>query len=185
MVSVSGQQITLRTLGPHDAQQTTELILRNKYYWSQYEPLHHDSYYLYETQYRKIVESLHLLRENREFSFGIFDNVTQQLVGQISLFSIKRLPYSSGFIGYSIDEQFIGRGLATEAVQLAVEFAFSTVKLHRVEAYVSPKNSGSIRVLEKGQFVQEGLLRKFLFINGVWEDHYLYALLVDDYQRRV
>lgn len=177
---VSGKTVTLRTLTPQDAQEVTALVTRNKYYWSQHEPLHNEQYYLYDTQYRKIVESMHLMRANREFTFGIFENSSERLIGQISLFSIKRMPYSSGFVGYSIDEAYAGKGYASEALQLVKKFAFQTVKLHRLEAYVSPKNTGSIRVLEKARFVREGLLRKLLFINGVWEDHYLYSYLQED-----
>ena len=104
-----------------------------------------------------------------------------RLIGHISLYSIKRLPFSSGFIGYSIDEREIGRGIGTEAVRLVTKFAFEKVALHRVEAYVSPRNGGSIIVLESQAIIQEGLLRKLLYINGVWEDHYMYAIIEDDF----
>ena len=181
MAIVIGEQITLRTFTMQDAQQMTQLVVRNKYYWATFEPLHHDHFYTYDTQYRKIVESMNLMRSNREFSFGIFEKESEQLIGQISLFSLKRLPYSSGLVGYSVDEQFVGKGIASEALALAVQFAFQTVKLHRVEAYVSPDNVGSIHVLEKNGFVREGLMRKLLYINGEWKDHYLYAQLIEDY----
>ncbi|MBS7344445.1 MAG: GNAT family N-acetyltransferase [Caryophanon sp.] len=182
MASVIGEHVILRTFTMQDAQQVTELVVRNKHYWATFEPLHHDHFYTYDTQYRKIVESLNLMRSNREFSFGIFDKETEQLIGQISLFSLKRLPYSSGLVGYSIDERCIGQGVASEALALAVQFAFQTAKLHRIEAYVSPNNVGSIRVLEKNGFVREGLMRKLLYINGKWEDHYLYAQLIEEYE---
>jgi [SSU ribosomal protein S5P]-alanine acetyltransferase (EC 2.3.1.128) len=35
--------------------------------------------------------------------------------------------------------------------------------------------------LEKAGFLREGLLRKLLYINGKWQDHYLYALMDEDY----
>ena len=43
--------------------------------------------------------------------------------------------------------------------------------LHRLEANVMPKNKASLRVLEKNQFVNEGISKYYLNINGVWEDH--------------
>jgi ribosomal-protein-alanine N-acetyltransferase len=52
--------------------------------------------------------------------------------------------------------------------------------LHRVEAACIPDNIRSIRVLEKAGFQREGLLRSYLRINGAWQDHYLYARIVDD-----
>ena len=40
-----------------------------------------------------------------------------------------------------------------------------------------------VKVLEKAHFKREGLLRELLYINGSWEDHYMYALLQSDYFR--
>ena len=91
------------------------------------------------------------------------------------------MPFSSGLIGYSIDEQFVGKGIASEAAHIVKTFGFEHVHLNRIEAYVSPRNHGSIKVLEKNEFLREGLLRKLLFINGKWEDHYMYASLSDEY----
>lgn len=182
MVQLIGQQCSLRTFNLSDARALTKLLVDNKFYWATYEPLHRDEFYTEETQYKKILESMHLLQTNREFSFGIFYNETGRLIGHISLYSIKRLPYSSGFIGYSMDEKFIGRGIVTEAVRLVMEFAFSTLNMHRIEAYVAPQNLGSIRVLEKSGFTREGLLRELLFINGKWVDHYMYAILQREYK---
>ena len=159
----------------------TEMLIANKAYWSVFEPRHENSYFTVAVQKEKIRESLYQMRDRREYNFGIFDAVTGRLIGHISLYSIKRLPFSSGFIGYSIDEREIGRGLATEVVRLVTKFAIEKVALHRVEAYVSPRNNGSVRVLEKSGYTREGLLRKLLYINGVWEDHFLYAAIEDEY----
>lgn len=113
----------------------------------------------------------------REFSFGIFELGTNNLIGHIALYAVKRLPYSSAFVGYAMDEIYVGKGIVTEAVELVVRFAFEQIGLHRVEAYVSTQNNASIRVLEKSGFQREGLLRKLLYINGEWVDHYMYACL--------
>ncbi len=79
-----------------------------------------------------------------------------------------------------MDEIYVGKGIVTEAVNMVVRFAFDQIGLHRVEAYVSTQNNPSMRVLEKADFQQEGLLRKLLYINGQWVDHYLYARLEDE-----
>jgi [ribosomal protein S5]-alanine N-acetyltransferase len=168
-------------LTEEDAMLFTELLIANKEYWSVFEPRHENSYFTVAVQRDKIRESLYQMRDRREYNFGIFDSNTSRLVGHISLYGIKRLPFSSGFIGYSIDKREIGRGLGTEVVRLVTKFAIEKVALHRVEAYVSPNNIGSVKVLEKSGFSQEGLLRKLLYINGVWEDHYLYAAIEDEF----
>lgn len=182
MVRLIGQNCSLCTFTPTDAKALSKLLSDNKYFWSTYEPLHREDFYTEETQYQKILEGMQLLQSNREFSFGIYDNLSNRLIGHISLYAIKRLPYSSGFVGYSMDQNFIGRGIATEAVNLVLQFAFQTINLHRVEAYVAPKNTASVRVLEKSGFKQEGLLKELLFINGEWVDHYMYAILQSDFK---
>lgn len=184
VIKLLGQQCLLRTFVETDARALAELLQNNKFYWSIYEPLHREEYYSEQTQHRKILEGLRLAQENREFSFGIFDQQNGQLIGHISLYAIKRLPYSSAFVGYSMDERYAGRGIATEAVALVLNFAFNQLNIHRIEAYVAPENVASVRVLEKAAFVREGLLRELLFINGRWVDHYMYAILQRDFQRQ-
>jgi [ribosomal protein S5]-alanine N-acetyltransferase len=59
-------------------------------------------------------------------------------------------------------------------------FAFSTLRLHRVEAACIPTNDASIRLLEKCGFGREGYAREYLCINGIWQDHLLFARLRHD-----
>lgn len=158
-----------------------QLLLRNQKYWAIFEPQHLDSYFTAAVQREKIRESIYQAKENREYSFGIYETATDKLIGHISMYSIKRLPFLSALVGYSVDESYTGRGIATEAVKLVVAFGFEKLGLHRIEAYVSPRNTGSVRVLEKVHFDNEGLLKEFLFINGVWEDHYHFAILEKDF----
>ncbi len=181
MILLEGNKCFLRTLHEVDAADLTNLVVKNRFYWSIYEPRHQDAYFSIAVQREKILESLHHMKNQREYSFGIYDRKSQELIGHISMYSIRRLPFSSAFIGYSMDEMNIGKGIATEAVQLLVKYGIEVVGLHRIEAYVSPRNIGSIRVLEKAKMQREGLLRQLLFINGEWEDHYMYAVLENDY----
>lgn len=181
MILLEGEKCYLRILQENDALAFTEMLGRNKQYWTIFEPRQEASFYTVSIQQQKIRESLYQMRDRREYNFGIYDKITRSLIGHISLYGIKRLPFSSGFIGYSIDESNSGRGIGTEAVGLVTAFAFEKVALHRIEAYVSPRNQGSIIVLEKSGYQREGLLRKLLYINGVWEDHYMYAQIEDDF----
>ncbi|WP_313893678.1 GNAT family protein [Psychrobacillus sp.] len=181
MIYLEGDTCYLRTLLVKDAPILADLVYRNKHFWSVFEPLHRDDYYTATVQREKIRETLMLMQEKREYSFGIFAHGTEQIIGNVSLYSLKRMPFSSGLIGYSIDEQFIGKGIGTEAVKLVQQFGFENVQLNRIEAYVSPRNIGSIKVLENNDFQREGLLRKLLYINGKWEDHYMYASLSEDF----
>lgn len=176
-----GQTCYLRSLTVEDAEDMVQLLLRNREYWSVYEPSHRDSYFTPAVQREKIRESIYQARENREYSVGIFEHNTKKLIGHISVYSVKRMPFLSALVGYSIDEAYVGKGIATEAVKLMAIFGFEQLRLHRIEAYVSPDNLGSIRVLEKTGFHQEGLLKQFLYINGEWKDHYYYAMMEQEF----
>ena len=69
---------------------------------------------------------------------------------------------------------------SSASVEAVLDFAFARLRLHRVEAACLPANRASIRLLEKSGFTQEGYARRYLCINGIWQDHLLYAMLHDD-----
>lgn len=93
------------------------------------------------------------------------------VIGTIALNNIVWGAFRSSFLGYSLDKDHLCRGYMTEAVNMVTEYGFSELGLHRIEANVMPRNTASLRVLEKCGYEQEGLARKYLLINGVWEDH--------------
>lgn len=59
----------------------------------------------------------------------------------------------------------------TQAVEAVTQMAFTQLNLHRIEANVMPRNTASLGVLQKCGFEHEGVAKKYLKINGVWEDH--------------
>jgi [ribosomal protein S5]-alanine N-acetyltransferase len=121
----------------------------------------------------------------RECAQGVRAHWTIQadgvLAGDISLHAIHRGPVQTANVGYMVDAALRGRGVATAAVRLVVEHAFDQLQLHRLDAGVMPSNLGSQRVLEKAGFTQVGLMRRYLFIAGSWEDHMLYELVGPDF----
>ena len=85
----------------------------------------------------------------------------------------------AGSLGYWIGEPYARTGYMTAAVRALIPFAFGTLRLHRLEAACIPTNTASIRLLEKTGFPREGYAREYLCINGIWQDHLLYARLKD------
>ena len=86
----------------------------------------------------------------------------------------------AGSVGYWIGSSFVRQGYMTSALTALMPFAFGHLHLHRIEAACLPVNQASIRLLTKCEFRQEGLARRYLKINGRWEDHLLFARLADD-----
>jgi len=91
--------------------------------------------------------------------------------------NIVRGVFLSCHLGYGLDKDEINKGYMTEALNAVIRFAFDKVKLHRIEANVMPRNKPSIRIVEKLGFKNEGLARKYLKINGKWEDHIHFVVL--------
>lgn len=181
MVYLESERCYIRTFNENDTVALANLVSNNKRFWSIHEPLHSAEYYTVKFQQKRIQESMRQMAMSREYSFGVFLKGTNYLVGHISIYSIKRMPFSSAFVGYSLDEQHTGQGLATEILANVTKFAFEDLSLHRVEAYVSPANGASYRVLEKAGYEREGLLKQLLYINGKWVDHYLYSIIDKSY----
>ncbi|CAK0746692.1 (ribosomal protein S5)-alanine N-acetyltransferase [uncultured Gammaproteobacteria bacterium] len=121
-------------------------------------------------------------QEGRSFSFLTFDRRSNALVGGLHLGNIRRGAQLAASLGYWIGQPYARCGYMTAAARLAIGFAFSTLGLHRVEASCLPDNLASRALLEKLGFVQEGLARRNLLINGDWRDHLLFAVLAEEWQ---
>ena len=83
-------------------------------------------------------------------------------------------------IGYSLAQEYWGRGLMTEALRAMLEFAFVRLHLNRVEAMFDVRNRASGRVMEKCGMRREGLLRQKLYNKGEYVDVEIWAILARD-----
>jgi len=120
------------------------------------------------------------VRSDLAYAFLIFRSDDSAMVGGLTLANIRRGVAQAGSIGYWIGAPFARKGYMTAAMRALVPFCFGTLRLHRLEAACIPANTASVRLLEKTGFQREGYARSYLCINGVWQDHLLYARLKDD-----
>ena len=97
------------------------------------------------------------------------------LVGGLALANIRRGVAQAGSLGYWVGAPYVRRGYMTAAVRALIPVAFDVLRLHRLEAACIPTNLASVRLLEKTGFRREGYARAYLCINGIWQDHLLYA----------
>src|SRR5258708_6352044 len=116
-------------------------------------------------------------RADSSYAFFLFRKSDHALVGGLTLANIRRGVAQAGSLGYWTGEPFARRGLMSGAVSALVPFAFSSLRLHRIEAACIPTNAASIRVVGRSSFVREGYAREYLCINGMWQDHLLFARL--------
>ncbi|WP_026571160.1 MULTISPECIES: GNAT family N-acetyltransferase [Sediminibacillus] len=179
-MSPTDKKIYIAFYDDSDANALLDLHLRNGELFQKYSPTFSNDYYTLEAKRKYISNSIKQREEDKQYSFGIFLKDGDKLIGEVSLSRISRGALQRGLIGYSLDKQYNGRGLTTEAVTLAVDFAFNELKLHRIDAGVMLSNLGSMRVLEKAGFHKEGIEQKGVKINGQWEDHQIFAIISDN-----
>ena len=119
-------------------------------------------------------------RADQSYSFFIALKPEGVLVGGITLANIRRGVAQAGSIGYWVGEPYARTGIMSAALRAIIPFSFGTLRLHRLEAACIPTNAASIGLLEKSGFQREGYARQYLCINGMWQDHLLYARTKDE-----
>lgn len=102
------------------------------------------------------------------------------IVGQLTVSSIVWGSAMMATLGYWVDQDRAGQGIAPTAVAMATDYCFRTLGLHRMEINIRPENRPSLRVVEKLGFRDEGYRPRFLHINGAWADHRTFALTSEE-----
>jgi ribosomal-protein-alanine N-acetyltransferase len=127
-----------------------------------------------------------VVRSGQEYSSGlavpllVFRRQDEVLVGGLTIGYIRRGAAQSCMIGYWMGEKYAGQGHMLAALQVAIPYIYTGLQLHRIEAACIPENWKSIRLLEKAGFEREGVLRRYLKINGEWRDHVMFSRLAED-----
>lgn len=105
-------------------------------------------------------------------------------VGVFNYSEIVRGGFQSAYLGYFALAPHAGEGYMAEGLELALQVAFRTLKLHRVEVNIQPANARSTALIRPAGFLREGFSRRYVKIAGRWRDHERWALLVEDWRAR-
>ena len=114
--------------------------------------------------------------------WGIFAKDQQdRLIGIIEVFDLNQ-KVNMATMGYFLAEDYWGKGYATEAVRLVLEFLFLRAGINRVQADVMPQNEVSKKVLMKNGFMKEGTLRQAALWSGKGVvDREVFSILKEEY----
>ena len=107
---------------------------------------------------------------------------TNKIIGIFNLSQIYYGGFQNAYLSYYADVDYAGKGLMFEGVRLAIDYAFSTLRLHRLEANIQPGNRASVNLVKRLNFTKEGFSPKYLKINGAWRDHERWALTVEKWR---
>lgn len=175
-------RLLLRPPTRDDLQTLRELTARNADHlrpWSPASPPHRNP--LAPTELRAQIErQREEWLKDRTYAFLIEHRDKHTLIGRMTLSQVVRGPLQGANLGYWIDREYQGNGLMTEAALKIVQFAFSSLQLHRIQAGTLPHNLASQKVLQKVGFRREGYAKNYLNIAGRWQDHILFALTIED-----
>ncbi|MFB7917725.1 GNAT family N-acetyltransferase [Streptomyces sp. NPDC056061] len=172
-------EVRLRPVTPDDAASLAASLTRSRAYMRPWEPVRPETFYTERGQ-RERLEGLIADRDAGRSMSWVFADEQDRAVGAISLNGIVLGPFRSGTLGYWIDVEYAGRGLATAAVLRVCEMARDELRLHRVEAGTVLHNVASQRVLVKCGFEEYGVAPRILHIDGEWRDHRMFQRILHD-----
>jgi [ribosomal protein S5]-alanine N-acetyltransferase len=174
----------IRPTAPDDAKTQLALRVANRDHTGPWDPVRDETFYTEAGQRLELDLDQRAWSAGSAYAFAVLDmDAGDRLIGRVALSNVVRGPWQNATLGYWIDHRAGGRGHASRAVRLVLQYAFEHAGLHRVQPAIIPRNAASLRVAEKVGFRHEGRAERYLKINGVWEDHEIFALTVEDWRR--
>jgi len=177
---LSGERVFLRPPKRRDALKWQKLRLASKSFLVPWEPAWDASSCSRRAFIRYFKNSNYLANMDRAYSFLIFNIEDKSLLGGVNVGNVRRGVSQSASLGYWIGKQHSKKGYMKEALDILIPSLFLDLQLNRIEAATLENNLASKNLLNKIGFKKEGKLRKYLKINGEWQDHVLYSLLEYD-----
>ena len=179
---LTGKRVFLRPPKRRDALKWQKLRMSSKSFLVPWEPSWDASSCSRKAYLRYFKNSNYLANMDRAYSFLIFKTDDKTLLGGINIGNVRRGVSQSASLGYWIGEKHSRNGYMKEALKLLIPSLFVDLRLNRIEAATLEENIASKSLLKKIGFKKEGVLRKYLKINGTWRDHIIYGLLENDFK---
>lgn len=126
------------------------------------------------TQFLDYVEEMNTEDDQ---AFLVCRNDNHEMVGVVELRDIFYGDFQNSYLLYYAFVGHLQQGFMKQAVMQTIDYAFQTLKLHRLEANIQPENKASIALIRACGFNQEGYSPKFLKKGGQWRDHERWALI--------
>lgn len=139
-----------------------------------------------EEQAREVIERQKGLEPGTPgqwFTFAAELKETGSLIGHVAL-SVKADDHRQAEIGFTFARAHQGRGLAREAAESVLDYAFGVLGLHRVVAITDCENERSVALLGRLGMRREGHFVENIWFKGAWGSEYLYALLREEWLAR-
>ncbi|WP_039913467.1 GNAT family N-acetyltransferase [Cellvibrio mixtus] len=157
-----------------DAQRLLDFYVENRTHLALWEPERSDRFYTLDYWQEQMQNRTAEMQEGRAVYFMAVDD--RDNVGAVcNLTNIVRGVFQAGYMGYAVAKTYQGQGIMKALCVHVVDYAFEELQLNRVMSNYLPHNERSGNLLKSLGFGQEGYARRYLKINGHWEDHILTA----------
>lgn len=181
MIVLETERLYLKMLDESSAKDVTNYYKRNRGFFKKWESYKRDDFFSIEYHERLLSLERSEIGNGTRLKLWIYLKENDILIGFINFGNIIRSSFESSFLGFKLDKEQQKHGYMTEALKKALNYYFSVLKLHRVEVNIMPSNLPTQKLVKKLGFTEEGIARKYLKINGQWEDHIHFALLREDF----
>jgi ribosomal-protein-alanine N-acetyltransferase len=165
----------IRLLDVEEAELLQRYRVENREHLVPWEPLRTESHYSLDGCRQAIEAGLEAARADRGFPFAVLTPDASEMIASFTFANVVRGVFQACHLGYGIARRHEGEGLMFEALDAGIRYAFGPLDFHRVMANYMPRNERSGRLLERLGFEKEGLAKRYLKIDGLWEDHVLTA----------
>ena len=180
---LAGDRVYLRPPERGDYEEWASLRARSRNFLTPWEPSWPPDA-LSRTSFRaRVARYAEDWRTDQGYNFFICGS-DETLVGGLGLSNLRRGVAETASLGYWMGERYAGRGYMKEALRLMLGFAFDRLHMHRIEAACLSNNDTSRHLLTHCSFREEGYARKYLCIDGKWQDHVLFGLLREEWTGR-
>ena len=183
-VNIQGDNILLRPAVLDDYEQWAQVRGRNRELLKPFEPAWPEKCLERDFFKRRIERLTEDWLCDRCYAFLIFEKTGTELIGGININNVARGAAQFASLGYWLDAQWQGRGLMAEAGRGVLDYAFTILKLSRMNAATLAHNQKSRNMLSRLGFAEEGFAKKYIQIDGHYQDHVLFGLTAEDFLTR-
>ena len=174
------KRLILRVLDVTYAHAVCEFYENNRDTFEAFEPPRSPNFYTHEFHKASLIHEYGEMLQGRYLRLYLFDKqMPDTIIGSVCFNDFHGGCFQSCCLGYKMDHRFQRKGYMSECLRFCIpEIIAKEYPVHRIEALVLTDNLPSILLLEKLGFEKEGIARDYAKLNGIWQDHFRYSLLL-------
>ena len=171
---IKTRRLILRLANEKDVEGIVKFLQENDEHFAPWEPIRGEKYYTGDYWRKNILNDWQEFLNGKSVRLFMFEKT---LIGVIHFSNIVRGPFQSCLLGYKLGMMYEGKGYMFEALEASIDYMFTELNLHRIEANYIPRNERSKKVLDRLGFRIFGEEDDYLMIAGKWERHIRTSLI--------